>query len=573
MKKRMSFLLAALMLLSATACGQTAAPAEIQTPAAPSAEIQAPAAAPVEALEPEKVLVDEAGIALTIDSPAWELSKDGTYYQLTGVRYCTNVVEEQYQSMNIYIPAAYIDGGEVCGYTAETAPVVLQNNNAGWRSGKAGEVDKSYIENGFVFVNAGSRSRDAGAHGKAPSAVVDLKSAVRTLRLNAAVIPGDMDRIFSVGASGAGEMSSVLGASGNMSEYYGYLYENGAPGLIMDGSEYISTISDAVYGCMCYCPIADIENADLAYAWMHFDDGATGVVPMFGAAKDFSPFQLALQNDLADAYVEYINALGLEDADGEILGLTGPREGSLYDAVLGNMSDALNALITASTDENGDFRISGPGKGMGPNAKPGEEFDSLSAYIASIDPGGAWLANLGDGTYSVMDMAGFINGTGLVRNKDIPGFDTFDMSAENDAFGKPEESAVHYSASVAAVLQENFDRYAEMEGFDKDAVDSYIAEAGREDIARQTYLMNATAILLNVAKGEQEAEPAQFWRTRNGTADEHTSFTVAYALCMAAKMCGFDVDYSLVWNMTHGSNEGTSTGTFTDWVHSICGSA
>jgi len=30
------------------------------------------------------------------------------------------------------------------------------------------------------------------------------------------------------------------------------------------------------------------------------------------------------------------------------------------------------------------------------------------------------------------------------------------------------------------------------------------------------------------------------------------------------------VDYSLVWNMPHGSAEGTSTGTFVDWVHAIC---
>ena len=169
-------------------------------------------------------------------------------------------------------------------------------------------------------------------------------------------------------------------------------------------------------------------------------------------------------------------------------------------------------------------------------------------------------------------MAGFLNGTGLARNKDIPGFDAFDLSAENDAFGTSTEKAVHFSASVAAVLEINYDDYAAMEGFDAATVDAYIEQANREDIAEQTYLMNATAIMLNVASGEQAGDPAEHWRTRNGTADEHTSFTVAYNLAMSAKMAGAEsVDYSLVWAMNHGDAEGTSTGSFVDWVNNICG--
>ena len=35
-------------------------------------------------------------------------------------------------------------------------------------------------------------------------------------------------------------------------------------------------------------------------------------------------------------------------------------------------------------------------------------------------------------------------------------------------------------------------------------------------------------------------------------------------------MMGREVDYHLVWNMGHGSNEGTSTGTFIDWINDIC---
>ena len=68
-------------------------------------------------------------------------------------------------------------------------------------------------------------------------------------------------------------MSSALGATGNMSEYYPYLYEAGAIGVTKDEKtgEYASQYDDSVYAAMCYCPIADIENADLAYAWFRYD--------------------------------------------------------------------------------------------------------------------------------------------------------------------------------------------------------------------------------------------------------------------------------------------------------------
>lgn len=93
----------------------------------------------------------------------------------------------------------------------------------------------------------------------------------------------------------------------------------------------------------------------------------------------------------------------------------------------------------------------------------------------------------------------------------------------------------------------------------------------RDDIVEQTYLMNATQILLACANSSEKSDFAEHWRTRNGTADQHTSFSIAYNLCLSAAMAGVEsVDYSLVWAMPHGSTEGTSTGTFADWVHSIC---
>ena len=100
-------------------------------------------------------------------------------------------------------------------------------------------------------------------------------------------------------------------------------------------------------------------------------------------------------------------------------------------------------------------------------------------------------------------------------------------------------------------------------------VDTYIAHGKRQDLKDQTWLMNATHILLGNAGGTVKSDFSKFWRTRNGTADEHTSFTIAYNLAMAAKMAGAEVDYSLVWAAPHGDVDGDGTGSFVAWVHEI----
>ena len=303
--------------------------------------------------EPSAEPSGEAG-GLELTDPAWELSADGTYYSLMNVEYCTNVVSPQYQFMNIYVPAVYMNGGSVNGYTADTAPIVLLNNCMGWMSSTPGSVDAGYIGEGFVYVSCGARSRGAGENGegKAPAPVVDLKSAVRMLRLNADVIPGDEEKIISVGTSGGGQMSSILGASGNMEEYYSYLYENGAAGIELVNGQYVSTINDDIYAAMCYCPITDIENADLAYAWTRYGIGETGGMTMFSGELNFNDFQMTLQEDMAAAFAEYVNTLGIVNEDGEVLsfatGASGEidtRAGTYYDQILENISDALNAWI------------------------------------------------------------------------------------------------------------------------------------------------------------------------------------------------------------------------------------
>ena len=480
---------------------------------------------------------------------------------LRGVYINANITNLNYQTMLVYAPAEYFDvddSGNVIsinyentknGYTAKTAPIVFLNECGGWRSSSPRSCETSYIDEGFVYVTCGARSRDAmnddnTLHtGKAPMQMADLKSGVIELRANDKVIPGDKNKIISIGTSGGGQMSSIFGASGDMKEYYPYMYDAGTLGVTKnaDGT-YDSAFKDSIFAAQNYCPIADIENADLAYAWWWVDLVDDGGI-YNGKITDF---EKRLQELEANAYIEYLNSLKLKDEAGNDLTLTGLRSGSYYDAILNNISEALNQYVL-----NGEFDV--------------EETDDNKS----------WLTKDKDGNYQVTDMKGFMIGTGLVnsRNKAIPGFDAKDKSAENNAFGKPENDTVHFSKSIAKILKDNYQELSKLDGFNKEYVDSYIKDAldgeNADYIANQTHLLNATHILLGY-DGLKTMNPVKHYRNRSGTADQHTSFGIGFNILTAARMKGIDVDYSLVWNMTHGSNEGTTTGTFIDWVNRIC---
>jgi hypothetical protein len=115
---------------------------------------------------------------------------------------------------------------------------------------------------GYVVVEPGARGRDNKAadgtyYGKAPAAIVDLKAAVRYIKHNKGIIPGNVDWIISSGCSAGGGISSLLGASGNSRLYDSYLKEIGAA----EGD-------DSIFGCAAYSPVTDLDHADLSFEYV-----------------------------------------------------------------------------------------------------------------------------------------------------------------------------------------------------------------------------------------------------------------------------------------------------------------
>ena len=181
------------------------------------------------------------------------------------------------ESMSIFIPEAYFQkGGTVNGYTAKTAPIFLPNGVGGYMPGESKEPSASErmsgganaslvaLSKGYVVAAPAVRGRttvgDDGKTyvGKAPALLVDYKAAVRYLRHNRHRLPaGNTDRIISDGTSAGGALSALLGATGNSKEYDAELRAIGAAHERGD-----------IFAAMVYCPITDLDHADMAYEWM-----------------------------------------------------------------------------------------------------------------------------------------------------------------------------------------------------------------------------------------------------------------------------------------------------------------
>lgn len=121
--------------------------------------------------------------------------------------------------------------------------------------------NNSALAEGYVIVSPGVRGRDNKAkdgtyYGKAPAAIVDLKAAVRYIRHNKGILPGNDDQIISTGCSAGGGLSTLLGASGNSPLYEPYLKEIGA-----------AEEPDNIFAADCHSPVTDLDHADLSYEW------------------------------------------------------------------------------------------------------------------------------------------------------------------------------------------------------------------------------------------------------------------------------------------------------------------
>ena len=251
-----------------------------------------------------------AAAPLTFDAAAGErrtmTAPDGrsvAYTAYERIYYVSEVEDSTYQTMNIFVP----DGAD--GNT----PVFLKTNVGGYMASAAsqirpGDVTGRALAEGYVVAIPGCRGRNAvvtgpdGSRrytGKAPAAILDLKAAVRYLRANDSRMPGNAERIITDGTSAGGALSALLGATGNHPDYAPMLQAMGA-----------AEARDDVFAAVCFCPITDLEHADMSYEWL------------FSSANErrrLNAAQTAVSEQLTRDFSAYLHELQIRDSDGAIV--------------------------------------------------------------------------------------------------------------------------------------------------------------------------------------------------------------------------------------------------------------
>lgn len=444
------------------------------------------------------------------------------------------------QKLSVYIPAEYLRGEMINGYSAKTAPIFLPNGVGGYMPGNilepvendrmSGGANASLValSRGLVVISPAIRGRTTTMNGvyvgKAPAFIVDYKAAVRWIRYNRDRLPaGDVEKIISNGTSAGGALSALLGATGNAPEYQTYLKALGA-----------ANERDDIFASSDYCPITNLENADAAYEWIFY--GENKYFPAMWQLQDLeargkkSPEKVALNKPLnadsannpeavknsidmtaeeirvskilRDAFPNYVNSLNLRDNNGNLLTLDKNGDGSFKNFVKQKYIESAQSALDSGKD------------------------------LSNVD----WVV-IRNGRVVDVDLKKYP--VAVTRMKAAPAFDKLDLSsAENDEFGDSKNEPRHFSTT-------NIYSTGEF------ANDGLVA------------LLNPLNFI-----GRNDVNTAKHFRIRHGAADRDTALAIPAILALTLQNNGVEVDFFSPWGQGHGGDYDLPE--LFDWIDSVC---
>jgi hypothetical protein len=432
--------------------------------------------------------------------------------------YVANPVEANFQKLNIYVPEEYFNGEKINGFTLETAPIFFPNKVGGYmpampatfinppQRGPFGGNNQSVLSalsKGYIVASAGARGRTSPT-GKAPAGLVDLKAAIRYLKFNDKLMAGDANKIISNGTSAGGAMSTLLGATANHPDYEPYLKALGA-----------ATATDDIFAVSAYCPIINLENADMAYEWqfnkihnykkMIFSN-VNGEFKREMKDGTLDAESINVSDKLKKSFPAYVNSLNLSDNEGKKLELDVNGDGNFKELVMSYIITSAQKAISTGVDlSKADFMEIKDGKVVS------VDFDKYMIYME--------------------------------RMKTPPAFDALDNSSpENQVFG------------TATIDKRHFTNFA----IQQTASDpSTLAES------LQIKMMNPINYI-----GDAQAKTAKHWRVRHGAKDKDTGFAVPVILATTLKNKGFSIDFALPWDKPHSGDYDLEE--LFIWTDSIC---
>ena len=525
---------------------------------------------------------------LDFDKTNWSFdSTNGVYYQI-GVVYCLNTTNTDYQSFGIYVPKEYLtctqsgekysceinSSGKKESFTASTAPIVMPVNTPGYSAMKAPTTYEyntvsEFIKKGIIYLYAGCRGRyetSTTFTSGAPWAVVDLKTAIRYVRYNKKLIPGDKDKIYTFGMSGGGAQSCLMGVTGNSELFTKYLEANGAAMKDSEGKD----IKDNIKGSQCWCPITNLDTADEAYEWNMGQYYSTGT-------RADGTFTKLLSDDLAAEYVKYVNDIKLKDPKGNELTLTETNKGSYYDFLKSVIEESLNNFFKDTTFPYTPDTRPGP---FPPHTESelSVTYNNISEYIAAKNNGTEWLLyDEATKKASITSVGDFVKNCKNAR-KNVGAFDDLNWGqVENQVFGtSPDEKVKHFDQILYNLLNTNKAKYEGKEGWKDTYPEEYLNDFGDVDsignnVTTRLNMYNPMYYLIDYYGGNGTSDVADYFRINTGIAQSDTGNVVEMNLYLALLNYGKNVEFTTVWEKEHVEAErtGTSTANFISWVTEI----
>lgn len=503
-----------------------------------------------------------------------------SYEQLYYVR---NIEDSTYQYLNIYVPEEAL--------ASQDAPILMRNYIDSYLASTArrptiNDATARALAEGYIVCIPGARGSNSALdlddastlyNGRCPAALCDLKAAVRYLRFNDALIPGNSERIVVDGSGAGAAFAALLGSTGNSPLFAAQLSNMGA-----------AEVRDDVFAAICFSPNTDLQHADMAYEWTF--------AGLDGSLRPMDESHKALAQECASQFGQYINELAMVN----------PLNGQTLTA--DNYADYLKALVLASVqravDEGCDipddlevyYNIISEGKASvgegnahkihltlstekeshkeaprepGKMRKPRRDSNGNLCPRRNDPHAPQLLVELGDlalasdsaskhalpfsstavaGDY-VMDvnLKAFL--ANIAKNgslKAFPAFDSYGVlggkpTAENKVMGSKDGESANFTQFAASKVNPS---------------------ANTDEIDNLASLYNPMAFI-----GKNDVSVAHFWYIRHGSLDTETSLPISINLTTLLQNNDKDVNFVIAWNR---QNEGDyNLNDLFSWLKSI----
>lgn len=277
------------------------------------------------------------------------------YRAFEKIVYVKNPVDTKYEVMNVFVPESYYSWATINGYNINNAPIFFPNQVWWYMPAEPSSVEgwmwwnwpwaknwtwsenqvkptwdtasaiQTALSKWYIIASAWARGRTTQNENwvytwKAPAWIVDLKAAVAYLHYNDEKMPWDANKIISNWTSAWWAMSVLLWATWDNADYDNYLKEIWA-----------AQASTSIFATSAYCPITDLEHADMAYEWqflginnykkLEISQNTDFKMERKTVTWSLTNTQINLSKELASAYPDYINSLNLKDDEWNALTL------------------------------------------------------------------------------------------------------------------------------------------------------------------------------------------------------------------------------------------------------------